>query len=285
MLGHMLVRVLGRTNEVFATVRGNNISIAKTGICDAERVFTAVDALDSEAVERTVKEISPDVLVNAVGVIKHRDESKNKIRCIDINSVFPHRLAALAREIGARFVTFSTDCVFKGDKGAYEEEAPVDAEDVYGQSKALGEVCEDGSLTIRTSIIGRELKDSGSLVEWVISNRGGEVNGYANAMYSGFTTLELSRIVDLVLHGHGDLEGLYHVSSEPISKFELIGLVSKHFDLGIAVRRDEEFVLDRTLNSDRFRNATGYRPKTWPEMIKEMAADAISYEEWRKLKF
>lgn len=285
MLGHMLVRVLGRTHNVYATVRQSETAIPKTGICEQERILTSIDAVDYDMVARAIADVSPDVVINAVGVIKHRDESKDKRRSIDINSIFPHRLAALTRECNARFVTFSTDCVFRGDSGAYTERDQPDALDVYGKSKALGEVYEKGSLTIRTSIIGRELKASRSLVEWVISNRGGAVNGFANAMYSGFTTLELSRIVDLLLSKHSGLEGLYHVSSDPVSKFELVGLINKHLDLEISIGRDEEFVLDRTLNSDRFRRETGYSPKPWDEMIKEMVADAVSYEAWRKLKF
>ena len=285
MLGHTLVRELGRSFDVFATVRGSEPVLAETGICRAEKLFTSIDASEFERVEKVVRDLAPDIVINAIGVIKHREESKDTCLSIEMNSLLPHRTAAVSRQVGARFLTFSTDCVFSGAKGAYVEEDATDCNDLYGKSKALGEVTGDGCLTLRTSIIGRELEGSRSLIEWVISNRGGAVKGFANAIYSGFTTVELSRIVEMVIKEHSMLNGIYHVSSDPIDKFELIGLINRKLGLGIAIEKDVEFVIDRSLVSKRFREETGYSPKSWEDMIEEMAGGAADYEEWRKLRF
>ena len=138
------------------------------------------------------------------------------------------------------------------------------------------------SLTLRTSIIGRELHTSSGLVEWFLNNRGGHVRGFSRAIYSGFTTQALARIIADLIERFPALNGLYQVSSEPINKYDLLCLIRHSFDLPVEIEQYADFELDRSLDSSRFRAATGFIPPGWPSMIEEMASDQSQYAQWRK---
>lgn len=191
-------------------------------------------------------------------------------------------MAETAEKINARLINISTDCVFDGEKGFYKEEDISNATDVYGKSKNLGEVMGENCLTLRTSIIGRELQTSHSLVEWFLSNRGKSVKGFLNAIYSGFPTIILADIIADLIENHRNLSGLYHVSAEPINKFELLELINEAYQTDIEIEPFADFKIDRSLDSTKFRNETGFNPLSWREMIKIMADDPTPYDEWRK---
>jgi dTDP-4-dehydrorhamnose reductase len=183
---------------------------------------------------------------------------------------------------GIRLVHISTDCVFSGHKGDYGEDDLSDAEDLYGRTKALGEVSYEGCLTIRTSMIGRELETSNGLVEWFLSQEGKTVSGYKRAIFSGFTTNSLAEIIAWIIAGHPNLHGIWHVASKPINKYDLLSLVKKVYGLSIQIELDEKVVCDRSLNTERFRQATGFTPPTWPDMIKQIYLDPTPYSELRR---
>jgi dTDP-4-dehydrorhamnose reductase len=237
-----------------------------------------VDAKRIETVRDVVEQVRPNVMINCIGVVKQRREALDPILSITINSLFPHQLAACCRRVGCRLIHFSTDCVFSGRKGNYTEDDLSDPPDLYGRSKLLGEVAGPGCLTLRTSIIGRELRNRQSLVEWFIRQRGGEVEGYQRAIYSGLTTHAMARLVGDLIEFHPHLEGLWHVSADPIDKFSLLHLLNEQLKLGIRIKPQTDFRCDRSLDSTRFREAVGFRPPSWPEMIKELAEDSIFYE-------
>ena len=199
-----------------------------------------------------------------------------------VNSIFPHRLAELAAYAGFRLVCISTDCVFDGVKGNYSENDTPNAADLYGKSKDLGEVISGNAITLRTSIIGRELQSSHSLVEWFLSNRKGAVKGFVNAIYSGFPTIVLADIIKSLIFDFPEIRGLYHVSSDPINKFDLLSLLNETYQTNITIESDEEFKIDRSLDSSRFRGLTGWKPSAWNEMIIQMADEPTPYELWRK---
>jgi dTDP-4-dehydrorhamnose reductase len=199
MLGHKLVQILGAKFDVWGTLSGEFLGIERFGIFDRSRTIEQIDITDILSVRRALELARPDVVVNAAGIIKQHPESEDAIRTLRINSVFPKVLAELSDEYKFRLITFSTDCVFSGEKGNYSEAVIPDARTLYGISKLLGEVACDNCLTVRTSIIGRELVSSHSLVEWFLSNRGSTVKGYVNAIYSGFPTI----IIAEILSGHG----------------------------------------------------------------------------------
>ena len=282
MLGHKLVQVLSSSNEVYGTFRGDAIDHPSLEAVPRDRFITRVDAQDEASVRRAIEMTRPDVVINAIGIIKQLPDSKNVITTLTINSIFPHRLAQLAEEFGFRLITISTDCVFAGNRGNYSEDDIPDAFDLYGKSKNLGEVTSQNCLTLRTSIIGHELGTAHSLVDWFLSNRGGKVKGYANAIYSGFPTVVFASIIDNLIREHPALSGLYHVSSDAVGKYDLLRLINEAYNAEITIERDEEFRIDRSLDSTRFRNETGFKPEDWKIMIDTMAADAKIYGKWNQ---
>lgn len=278
MLGHKLVQVLGQRFEVFATIRATFAEVERYGIFERGKTIENVDVLSDDAVAGAIGSVKPDVVVNAIGVIKQLPQAKDEVTALGINTMFPQKLSRLANDEGFRLISVSTDCVFTGNKGNYTEDDTPDARDLYGLSKLLGEVGTGNCLTLRTSMIGRELNSKHSLVEWFLSNRGGQVEGWTKAIYSGFTTNELARIVGDVIASFPELHGLYHVSSEPITKFELLALLNSEFAADVEITPSDDVAIDRSLNSLRFRQATGYTPPSWADMIAQMAADPTPYE-------
>lgn len=282
MLGHKLWQTCRDRYDVWATVRSRYTEYARYGLFTPERLIEGVDAFDMDSVVRALAQVRPDVVVNCIGVIKQLPAAKDPIISLTVNSLFPHRLANLCQATGARLIHISTDCVFSGRKGMYTEDDVPDAEDLYGRTKFLGEVSGPGCLTLRTSIVGRELSTSSGLVEWFLGNRGRRIPGYRRAIYSGFTTLAIANIITQVIDGFPELSGVYHVSSEPISKYELLCLVRDAYRIAVEIEPDDDVCIDRSLDSRRFREAAGFVPADWPDMIREMADDPTPYEQWRR---
>jgi dTDP-4-dehydrorhamnose reductase len=268
--------------EAWATVRGPELAGPAARIIDPARVVTEVTAGDLGSIERALEESGADAVVNCIGVIKQSSAAQDPIPSIAVNSLFPQQVAALCRERGVRMVHISTDCVFAGTKGLYTEDDPSDARDLYGRSKFLGEVDGPGALTVRTSIIGRELGSSFGLVEWFLAEAGGSVRGFEKAIFSGFTTRALSQVLIGILTEHPELEGLWQVSAEPIDKLRLLQLVRDAYGVEVEIVPDTEVQVDRSLDSSRFRAATEWSPPGWEQMIDQMAADPTPYEEIRR---
>ncbi|MBA3638152.1 MAG: SDR family oxidoreductase [Acidobacteriota bacterium] len=281
MLGHKLFLTASPHLETWATVRDTR-AIPADAPLDRGRILVGVEADNFDTVVRAVEAVRPDVVVSCIGVVKQRGEAKDPIVSLTVNSLFPHRLAALCRSSGARLIHVSTDCVFAGRKGRYVETDEPDAVDLYGRTKQLGEVSGPGALTLRTSIIGRELATSQGLVEWFLAQKG-TAPGFTEAIFSGLTTIELSRVILRVIGSHPSLEGIYHVAADPISKYDLLVLLNRAFGMGLTIESDDSVRIDRSLDGRRFRVATGYDPPTWPEMIGELAADDTPYDRWRGL--
>jgi dTDP-4-dehydrorhamnose reductase len=281
MLGHKLIQKWRDRFDVFSTVRSDFERIEKYGIFDRSKIIPNVEIENDVKVKDVIEIVKPNIIVNAVGIIKQVATSKDVIKTLTVNSIFPHKLAEFAKGWNTRLITISTDCVFRGDRGNYTEDDISDAVDLYGKSKYLGEVSAENCLTLRTSIIGRELSSAHSLVEWFLSNRGKKVSGYINAIYSGFPTVIFADIIADLIENHAALQGVYQVSSEPINKYELLKLINENYGAEIEIEPFEDFKLDRSLDSTRFRKETGFEPKSWTEMIEAMAADPTPYDEWK----
>lgn len=234
------------------------------------RLVTDVDVLDQDRMVALFCDERPDLVINCVGLVKQLPSAKDPLVALPINALFPHRLARLCQVSKARLVHISTDCVFSGDKGQYLESDPADALDLYGRSKHLGEVVTyPHAVTLRTSIIGREIGTAHSLVDWFL-NQQGQVKGFTRAIFSGLPTDELARVIRDVVVPNPQLSGLYHVSSDAIAKYDLLRLVADAYGKQIAVEPSDSLVIDRSLDSTRFRDATGYKARAWPELIKSM---------------
>ena len=287
MLGHKLCQMLPRMDfEVAATVRKPAEFYQAHGeLFSGVELIGGVDATDFGGLEAAVRGWKPDAVINCIGIIKQLREAKNPIISIEINSLLPHRLAVLCGEIGARFIQISTDCVFSGEKGSYRESDESDARDLYGRTKFLGETTKDetAAITLRTSIVGREISESRhGLLEWFFSQAslpGNTINGFTKAIYTGFTTAEMVRIMAMIIREHPELSGVYHAASEPINKFDLLCMIRDVMGLDIQIESNTGFLCDRSLVMDRFAAATGYTAPSWREMIEEFSRDCEIYEE------
>lgn len=277
MLGHQLLRQWASRHDVHVTLRKELADYASSRLFRRNNAFTGVNVCSISDVAECIEASSPEAIVNAVGLVKQRPTAQDCILNMEINALFPHQLAFLAQKIGARVVHFSTDCVFSGKKGDYVETDFPDAEDLYGRTKLLGETHYPHSITLRTSIIGRELSRKAGLLEWVLS-QSGSARGFTRAIYTGFTTLEMARIVERILFHHPNAHGVWHVSSDKITKYQLLCLARKHFDLDTEIVPDDSFVCDRSLLSDRFRSTFHYTPPSWDNMMAELAKDKNFYK-------
>ncbi len=283
MLGHKLWQVFANRFDTYVTVRQAFNQYARYELFEPSHVIGHVSVQDFDSVVRVVAAVRPSVVVNCIGIVKQDAASKDPLLSISVNALFPHRLAHLCQAAGVRLIQMSTDCVFSGRKGNYREEDVPDAEDLYGRTKLLGEVSGTNCLTLRTSIIGRELAGSHSLIEWFLSQEGETIRGYRRAIFSGFTTNAFAEIIARITTEHQSLHGVWHVASEPINKFELLSLIKQVYNLNIQIEADEAFVCDRSLNADRFRQATDFISPSWPEMIRQMHQDKTPYTKLRRI--
>ncbi len=236
----------------------------------AEFLLSGIDVLDHDSLTSAFIAAKPDVVVNCVGLIKQLADAKNPLTALPINAMLPHRLADLCRLAGARLVHVSTDCVFSGEKGMYREEDVSDCTDLYGKSKYIGELHDrTDAITLRTSIIGHELNSSASLVDWFLAQQG-TVKGFTRAIFSGLPTAELARVILDYVIPNSALHGLYHVSVDPIDKYSLLREVAAVYNKETQIVADDGLVIDRSLDSSKFREAVGYQPPSWRELIEFM---------------
>lgn len=270
MLGNAVYRALSANPElsVFGTARGDGARIFFSTELN-EKIVTGVDVENQDSLIKAFGIIRPDVVINCVGLVKQLADANDPLQAVPINTLLPHRLAALCKAAGARLIHISTDCVFSGGKGNYLESDFPDAHDLYGRSKLLGEVDYPNAITLRTSIIGRELSGQRSLIGWFLSQQG-IVHGYTGAIFSGLPTVELARVIKDYVLPHPNLHGLYHVATKPINKYDLLMLVADIYGKDTKIIPSDKLTIDRSLNSSRFREATGYIAPDWYNLIKNM---------------
>lgn len=281
MLGHTLFKSLSATDGFDVSATARSLSGLEKWFAPGliARAKGGVDADNFDSILRVLADLQPDVVINCIGIIKQLPVAKDPLISISINSLFPHRLALACKAAGARMIHISTDCVFDGTRGNYTEKDESNATDLYGRTKFLGEVYYPHCVTLRTSIIGHELKGGYGLIDWFLSQEG-KVRGFTRAIYTGFPTVEIAKIIAKHVIPNKDVSGLYQVSSSPISKYDLLRLVAEIYGKRIEIEPNDDFYCDRSLDSSRFREITGYVPPSWEEMIKEMRYD---YQEHHKL--
>ncbi len=269
MLGSAMLRVMSerRAWPIFGTVRSADPALQ--ALAPRAELISGVHADQPDSLLAAFARARPDVVINCVGLVKQLLNSEDPLVAVPINTMLPHRLARMCEVAGSRLVHVSTDCVFSGKQGNYSESDPADSQDVYGRSKLLGEVDYPYAVTLRTSIIGRELRSAHGLVDWFLSQQG-RVKGYTSAVFSGLPTCELARVVRDHVIPHDILRGVYHVAAEPISKYDLLQLVNRVYDKALEIDPDDKVKIYRSLNADRFREATGYVAPSWPELVARM---------------
>lgn len=270
MLGNAVLRLFAQSAGYEAVGSARSTSAHRLLPADiADRVICGVDVEHIDSLINLFSKVQPGVVINCIGMVKQLAEADDPLVAIPINSLLPHRLARLSCVAGARLVHISTDCIFSGAKGMYAETDMSDAKDLYGRSKYLGEVDYPNAITLRTSIIGHELNGGHSLVGWFLAQQD-SVKGFRRAIFSGLPTVELARVIRDHVIPHPELHGVHHVSADTISKFDLLTLISKVYDKKIDITADDNSIIDRSLDSTRFKEATGYQPQPWPELVRRM---------------
>lgn len=270
MLGHTLIRYLISRNslQIGLTLRNDNLIRKFKQIFKADSYYT-FDANNMETFESIVSDFTPDLCINCIGIINKKIDLKDNIRNIKINSLLPHYLANICSKYNSRFLHISTDCVFSGERGNYNELDNPDPKDLYGRSKLLGEVIYDNSATIRTSIIGHEYSTKNGLLEWLLNSKI-DVEGYKNAIFNGLTTLEFSKIIYKYFILKNNLRGLLHVTSYPISKNDLLLLIKDIYNLQINIVPEFDTKINRSLCGKKFNNISGYKPQRWNTLLEEL---------------
>lgn len=280
MLGSALYRLLADYgHEVFGTLRQSKLTdfISKS-FQNSKNLIYNIDVLNSDHLSQVITQIRPSVIINCIGIIKQLSISNDPLYVLPINSLLPHRLVELSARVGARLIHISTDCVFDGKSGNYKESDKPNADDLYGKSKELGEIKDKANvITLRTSLIGHELQSNHSLVDWFLTQKQ-EVKGYKNAIFSGLSSVEITKLIQNYILPNENLSGLYHVSVDPISKFDLLSLIKEMYGSPVSIIPDFDLSIDRSLNSDKFQNLTGYKPTSWKELVIELKSYFDKYK-------
>lgn len=279
LIGHKLLQELSVDHEVFGTLHKTKDHYNNLELFSGSTIIEGIDVLKFEKLTGVLQAIDPDVVLNCVGITKRKIRQNNTLEVIETNASFPHKLAKWAKNNNKRVIHFSTDCVFNGKEGDYTEESLTTAEDLYGRTKALGEIRYGHTLTIRSSFIGQELFDRTELLDWVLAQDGKQIKGFKNALYSGVSTNFMAKTVNDIINNHTQLSSLYHLALEvPISKYDLICLAKKAFGLNIDITPETDYVHRPTLNAAKLKNEIGVKVPSWEEMMEELAKNKNFYK-------
>ena len=272
MLGNAIFRLLSADTgfDVYGTARNDSIRHYFENKLQ-HKIICGIEIEIHDSLVAVFSDVKPEIVINCVGLVKQLSHAEDPLLAIPINSLLPHRLARLCKIAGARLIHMSTDCVYSGRGGMYVETDLSDASDLYGRSKFLGEVDYPNAITLRSSIIGHELNGSRSLVNWFLAQEN-NVYGYTKAIFSGLPTVEIARIIKDFVIPKPDMHGVYHVSAEPINKYDLLQLIQLKYGKDIKIIPNESYSINRSLDSSRFRLETGFNPKPWAQLIAEMCA-------------
>jgi len=228
-----------------------------------------LDIKDKNEVDKTIEKIQPHFIINCIGILISGSNNDYE-NAIYINAYLPHYLKQIANKIDAKLIHISTDCVFSGEKGKYTETDEKDGKDIYSKTKAMGEIIDEKHLTLRTSIIGPELKENGEgLFHWFM-NQSGTINGFTKAIWSGVTTLELSRAIQWAIEN--DINGLYHVTNnDSINKYDLLNLFKKYTKKKIEILAVDGKSVDKSFIDTQ--KKINYILPSYETMISEMISN------------
>lgn len=268
MIGRTMFHVLAQRSDwqVIGSVRAKAFEGKAPG-----PVVVGIDLTNHDHLESLFGQTRPEVVINCAGLTKHLPEGNAPIPALAMNALLPHRLAQLCEIAKARMIHISTDCVFSGCAGDYKEQDATDATDVYGKTKALGEVTTGNAVTLRTSTIGHEYGTRFGLLEWFLAQT--QCKGFRHAIFSGLTSVEFARVIRDIIIPNPSLSGLYHVGGNPIDKLCLLQTIARIYRKDISIAVDKSFRINRSLNTDKFMAATGYQAPAWPELIESMYKD------------
>lgn len=281
MIGHQCFQQLHMQHHVKVTLHQSETAYQSITWFTNQNSYFNVDVCQLETVSHALRDFLPDVVINATGIVKQLKTAQLHLPIIHVNALFPHQLAELAAAYGARVIQITPDCVFDGMKGDYLETDVANAQDLYGRTKFLGELPYPHCFTLRTSFVGLELSRKVGLIEWFLKQRS-DIKGFKKAIYTGLTTMELSRVIADIINNHPDLSGVWQVASEKITKFDLLTQLKEKVGFtDVNIFPDDDFFCDRSLLANRFNTATGYVPPSWDDMLDELAEQIREREQHR----
>lgn len=285
MIGHKIFQVLNEDfKNTWVLIRKKKRDLPYVNFFNSN-IIEGFELEDDKTLFSFLDNFNPDIIINAVGITIRRGVNEKISKSIFINSLLPNLLEDWVNRMpNKRLIHLSTDCVFNGELGSYNEESIPNATDIYGRTKILGEVKGSNTITLRSSMIGRELENFTELFEWVISQKGSRIKGFNNAIYSGITTIRMARYIKLIIMNFPKLSGLFNVSSEPISKYNLIKLLNKNFDLNLTIEIENSYKTNKVLDSGKFFNLISLSPPTWEDLIIELKDDTIINQKFYKNK-
>lgn len=272
LIGHRLFQRLSLDHEVFGTLHKSKYAYGHISYLSSQNIIECIDVLQLDILKGVIYSINPEVIINCVGITKRKNEINSLVQTLKINALFPHELTTLSKTNNIRLIHFSTDCVFNGNIGNYSEESFTDAKDIYGRTKALGEISYENTLTIRSSFIGQELIGKTELLEWLLSQNGKKIKGYSNTFYSGVSTLFMSEVINKIIVDFPNLCGLYQLATTtPITKFELLCIAREAFNLDIDIIPDFREFHSPTLIGTKLSREIDLIVPSWQEMMFELA--------------
>lgn len=278
MLGSTVCRYLSEKNYQILEINSSGKTQSSNRVAKFDIAVNEIEML-----ENNLKGI--DFVINCAGLIKHKidknsTESLNNL--IRINSLFPIQLTSLSHKLSFRVIQVATDCVYSGEKGNYSESDDKDPVDYYGYSKVLGEHFDDNLITLRCSLVGRELNSKVEFLEWVLSHsKENEISGFIDHFWNGLTTLHFAKIINSIIRGNTFKAGTFHlVPSGSVSKFELARIILEFFGKSdVKITQSQSYkAVNRILttnyqefNNDMWGKAGYNNPLTISEMVKEYA--------------
>jgi dTDP-4-dehydrorhamnose reductase len=277
MIGHKMYQVLSKAYfDTWVLFKKKTIEVPSFEIFNKDKIIDNFDLIHFDKLNDILDNLMPDVIINAAGITIRRGINEDRYRSIMINSALPHFLNNWTKINNKRLIHFSTDCVFSGKNGFYSEDSLTDAEDTYGKTKALGEVISKNSVTLRGSMIGRELENKTELLEWFLNQNETTVRGFMNVIYSGITTFKMAKYVHEIIRDFPDLHGIYNVSSYSLSKYDLVNIFNTLFKKGTSIIPESSYASNKDLDSTKFFEKTGFIKPNWNDLAEELLIDCQS---------
>jgi dTDP-4-dehydrorhamnose reductase len=279
MIGHKMYQMISKVHmDTWVTLRNDITTYIYSNIYNNEKVIGNIDLSDFKKLLHTLNEIKPDIILNACGITIRRGVEEVKSNTILINSVLPHILNEWVSLNNKRLIHFSTDCVFSGKKGDYLDTDIKDAYDLYGSTKSLGEIVDSKfAITLRGSMIGRELENKTELFEWFLQQSNNKIKGFSEVIYAGITTVKMAEIVLRLINFYPNLSGIYNISSKPISKYDLLKMCNEHFEINSIIEMDNSYKSNKNLISDKFFIEIGIEKPNWIDLIRQLKDDSLIY--------